>query len=434
MHHDRQNPGRDRVPGQSPLDERARWRLRWKDGGGSNSRQSFRKSWPLGRERFCPMTTVPLLDLRLQFGTIANEIRSAIDEVLESQRFILGPVVSAFEREVAAYCGARHAVGVSSGTDALLISLMALGIGRGDEVVTSPYTFFSTAGSISRVGARPVFVDIDPRTFNINPEGIERVISEKTKAILPVHLFGQCAEMDPILELADKHNLRVIEDAAQAVGARYKGRHAGTMGDLGCFSFFPSKNLGGFGDGGMVMTNNPPLAEKVTLLRTHGSKPKYFHSVIGGNFRLDAIQAAVLRVKLPHLDRWTEMRRRNAALYDQLLPPLPVVTPFVEKHNFSTYNQYVIRVQRRDELMSFLKERGIGCEIYYPLPLHLQACYEHLGYRKGDFPESEKAAGESLAIPVFPELTEQQLRYVVQQIAAFHEGEPSGYAARPERV
>lgn len=373
---------------------------------------------------------VPLLDLKLQFSAIEGEIRSAIDELLQSQRFILGPAVSDFEKEIAGYCGAEHAVGVSSGTDAILISLMALGIGAGDEVITTPYTFFSTAGCISRVGARPVFVDIDARTFNINPEQIEAAITEKTRAILPVHLFGQCAEMEGILELAAKHDIRVIEDAAQAIGAKYKGRGAGTMGNLGCFSFFPSKNLGGFGDGGMVVTNDAALAEKIAVLRTHGSKPKYFHSMIGGNFRLDAIQAAILRVKLSHLDAWTEKRRQNASVYDQLLKELPVVTPHIEEYNFSIFNQYVIRVQRRDELMSFLKEKEVGCAIYYPLPLDLQRCYEHLGYRKGDFPESERAAAESLSIPVFPELTEEQLRYVVEQIGLFLQREPSHSAAK----
>jgi dTDP-4-amino-4,6-dideoxygalactose transaminase len=374
------------------------------------------------------MTSVPLLDLKAQFNTIADELRSAIDDVLKSQRFILGPMVSDFEKEVAGYCGTNHAIGVSSGTDAILVSLMALGIGPGDEVITTPYTFFSTAGCISRVGARPVFVDVNPRTYNIDPQGIERAITGKTKAVLPVHLFGQCADMDPVGELAAKHGLKVVEDAAQAIGAKYKGHGAGTMGDLGCFSFFPSKNLGGFGDGGMVVTNDSELAERITMLRTHGSRPKYFHSMIGGNFRLDAIQAAVLRVKLPYLNTWTERRQRNAAVYDGLLRDLPVQTPYMEPHSFCIFNQYVIRVERRDRLMSFLREKGIGCEIYYPLPLHLQKCYEGLGYREGDFPEAEKAAKETLAIPVFPELTEEQMRYVVSQIASFfeREGDPSG--------
>jgi dTDP-4-amino-4,6-dideoxygalactose transaminase len=365
------------------------------------------------------MMTVPLLDLKLQFSEIADEIRSAIEEVLESQRFIIGPIVADFEKEVAAYCGAKHAVGVSSGTDAILVSLMALEIGPGDEVITSPFTFFSTAGCISRVCARPVFVDIDPRTFNMNPALVEQAITRKTKAIVPVHLFGQCAEMDPILHVARKHNLYVVEDAAQAIGAKYKARHAGTMGDLGCFSFFPSKNLGGFGDGGMVVTNDAELAEKIRTLRVHGSKPEYYYSLVGGNFRLDALQAAVLRVKLKYLDSWTQKRRQNAARYDQLFADLPVVTPHIKEHNFSVYNQYAIRAEGRDDLKSFLKDAGIGTEIYYPLPLHLQKCYEPLRYRRGDFPEAEGAAAESLAIPVFPELTEQQQHYVVEQIAAF---------------
>ncbi len=363
--------------------------------------------------------TVPLLDLKLQFDEIAEEIRGAIDEVLQTQRFILGPVVTAFEKEIAGYCGAKHAVGVSSGTDALLVSLMALDIGPGDEVITTPHTFFSTAGSISRVGAKPVFADIDPRTFNIDPNKVEGVVSEKTKVIIPVHLFGQCADMDPILEVAREHNLKIIEDAAQAIGAQYKGRNAGTMGDLGCFSFFPSKNLGGFGDGGMVVTDNAGLAEKISMLRSHGGKPKYYHSIIGGNFRLDALQAAILRVKLRHLDEWTKKRRQNAAVYDSLFSSLRVETPYIEPYNFSIYNQYVIRVARRDELIAHLTGKGIGTEIYYPLPLHLQKCYEHLGYRRGDFPEAEKAAAESLAIPIYPELTEAQQRYVVEQIASF---------------
>lgn len=363
--------------------------------------------------------TVPLLDLKAQFDEIADDIRGAIDAVLESQQFILGPAVADFEHAVASYCGVAHAVGVSSGTDAILASLMAIGIGPGDEVITTPYTFFSTAGCISRLCARPVFVDIDSRTFNIDPAKIERAVTNKTKAIIPVHLFGQCAEMDPILEIASKHRLRVIEDAAQAIGAKYKGRDAGCMGDLGCFSFFPSKNLGGFGDGGMVVTNDPELAETVRMLRAHGSKPKYYHSIIGGNFRLDALQAAILQVKLPHLDSWTERRRRNAALYDELLAELPIMIPHIEQHNFSIYNQYVICVEERDRLRSFLKDKGVGTEIYYPLPLHMQKCYEHLGYRQGGFPEAEKAAADSLAIPIYPELTDEQQRYVVSQIRAF---------------
>ena len=363
--------------------------------------------------------TVPLLDLKAQFNEIRDEVREAIDAVIESQHFILGPTVAAFEQSVASHCGVAHAVGVSSGTDAILVSLMAMGIAPGDEVITTPYTFFSTAGCVSRLCARPVFVDIDPRTFNVDPAKIEGAVTERTRAILPVHLFGQCAEMDPILEIARKHRLRVIEDAAQAIGSKYRGRDAGSMGDLGCFSFFPSKNLGGFGDGGMVVTNDAELAERVRMLRAHGSKPKYYHGMIGGNFRLDALQAAILQVKLRHLDSWTEGRRQNAALYDELLADLPVVTPHIEPCNVSIYNQYVIRVEERDSLRSFLKENGVGTEIYYPLPLHMQKCYEHLGYRQGDFPEAEKAAASSVAIPVYPELTEEQQRYVADQIRAF---------------
>jgi dTDP-4-amino-4,6-dideoxygalactose transaminase len=365
------------------------------------------------------MMEVPLLDLKLQHDVIEAEIRSAIDEVLRTGKFILGPFVRVFEGEIAARCGVKHAIGVSSGTDALLVSLMALGIGPGDEVITTPYTFFSTVGSISRLGAKPIFVDIDPRTFNMSPDQIEEAISDKTKAILPVHLFGQCADMDPILDIANKRGLRVIEDAAQAIGAKYKGRSAGTMGDLGCFSFFPSKNLGAYGDGGMVVTNDTELANKIAMLRVHGSKPKYYHSLIGGNFRLDAIQANILSVKLRYLDAWTGKRRQNAASYDRLFDSASVVTPYVEPHNFCVYNQYVIRVSRRDELASFLKENGIGCEIYYPLPLHLQQCYRDLGYHQGDFPQAERAASESLAIPIFPELTEEQRRYVADQISLF---------------
>lgn len=367
--------------------------------------------------------TVPLLDLKAQFNEIRDEIRAAIDAVLESQQFILGPTVAAFEESVAACCGVAHAVGVSSGTDAILAALMAIGIAPGDEVITTPYTFFSTAGCISRLCARPVFVDIDPRTFNIDPAKIEAAVTEKTRAILPVHLFGQCAEMDPILEVARKHRLRLIEDAAQAIGAQYRERSAGTMGDVGCFSFFPSKNLGGFGDGGMVVTNDPELAETLRMLRAHGSKPKYFHSMIGGNFRLDALQAAILQVKLRHLDFWTERRRQNAALYGDLLSDAPVVAPYIEPHNFSIYNQYVICVEERDALRTFLKDNGVGTEIYYPLPLHMQKCYEHLGYRQGDFPEAEKAAAHSVAIPVYPELAEEKQRYVAKQIRTFLDGE-----------
>ena len=372
---------------------------------------------------------VPLLDLKAQYLSIQDEVQEAIHKVLESQRFVLGPEVEGLEEEVAAYCQCAYGVGVSSGTDALLVSLMALGIGPGDEIVTSPYTFFATAGSISRLGARPVFVDIDPATYNIDPAQIEAALTERTRAILPVHLFGQMADMDPILEMAASHELVVIEDAAQAIGAESRGRRAGSLGQLGCFSFFPSKNLGGMGDGGLVTTNDPQLADRLRLLRNHGYSPKYYSQVVGGNFRLDAIQAAVLRVKLKHLPAWTERRRENARIYLELFegagePPgesgigVPVELPQC-RH---VYNQFVIQVESRDELLRQLQEAAIGCEIYYPLPLHLQECFAALGHEAGDFPASERAAARSLAIPIYPELSRQQIgavaEHVIQQQAA----------------
>ena len=359
---------------------------------------------------------VPLLDLKAQYATIKDEIKAVINEVLESQYFILGPKVEQFEKQIAKYCNTEHAVGVASGSDALLISLIAIDVGYGDEVITTPYTFFATAGSISRLGAKPVFVDIDPNTYNINSELIEDKITDKTKAIIPVHLYGQCAEMDPILEIAEKHNLYVIEDAAQAIGAKYKERKAGSMGDLGCLSFFPSKNLGGYGDGGMVVTNNVELAEKIRVIRVHGAEPKYHHSIIGLNSRLDAIQAVVLSVKLKYLNRWSEARRENAKVYNALFAGTDVVTPYVEDHNYHIYNQYVIRVKNRDSVQNYLKEQNIGTAIYYPIPLHLQGCYAGLGYIEGDCPESEKAAKETLALPIYPELTEEQQKFVVEAI------------------
>lgn len=299
------------------------------------------------------------------------------------------------------------------------MSLDAIGVQPGDEIITSPYTFFATAGTISRLRAIPIFVDIDPMTYNINPDLIEAKITEKTKAIIPVHLYGQCAEMDRIMKIANKYNLKVIEDAAQAIGAKYKEKKAGTIGDTGCFSFFPSKNLGGFGDGGMIVTNNEELAEKIRILRVHGSKPKYFHPIIGYNSRLDALQAAILSVKLRHLESWHEKRREHAEIYDQLFKDIPIGTPFVERHNLHIYNQYVIRVKNRDELREYLKQKEVETEIYYPLPLHLQECYRDLGYQKGDLPESEKAANETLALPIYPELTEDQQKEIAQQIKEF---------------
>jgi len=364
---------------------------------------------------------VPLLDLHAQYAGIRDEVRAALDRVIESQVFILGPEVEALEREVAAYSGCAWGIGVSSGTDALLVALMALGIGVGDEVITTPYTFFATAGSLVRLGARPVFVDIDPRTYNIDPARIEAAITPRTRAIMPVHLFGQMADMDPIMAIAERHHLAVIEDAAQAIGAEYRGRRAGSIGHIGCFSFFPSKNLGGFGDGGMVTTNDAQLAERVRLLRGHGAKPKYFHRLVGGNFRLDAIQAAVLRVKLTYLDDWTAGRQANAARYRELLAAadIPLDVPCDAGHGRHIYNQFIVRTARRDDLMAALKTHQIGSEVYYPLPMHLQECFADLGYHTGDFVHSEQAAQQTLAIPVYPELTPVQQERVVEVLSAF---------------
>ncbi|WP_298981898.1 DegT/DnrJ/EryC1/StrS family aminotransferase [Caldilinea sp.] len=361
----------------------------------------------------------PLLDLKAQYAALRDEIHAAIERVVESQQFILGPEVEALEEEVAAYSHCRYGVGVSSGTDALLVSLMAIGLQPGDEVITTPYTFFATAGSIARLGARPVFVDIDPQTYNLDPAKLETAITPRTRAIMPVHLFGQMADMDPLLVVAERHGLYVIEDAAQAIGAEYKGRRAGSLGHLGCFSFFPSKNLGGFGDGGMVVTNDPDLADRVRLLRGHGARPKYYHKVVGGNFRLDALQAAVLRVKLKHLDAWTAARQRNAERYRQLFTAagVDVGLPCDAGYGRHIYNQFVIRSRRRDALMAHLKAHGVGCEIYYPAPLHLQECFADLGYKVGDFPASEQAAQETLAIPIYPELSEAQQETVVRAVA-----------------
>jgi dTDP-4-amino-4,6-dideoxygalactose transaminase len=363
---------------------------------------------------------VPLLDLAAQFESIRDELMPALDSVIESQRFINGPEVAALEKQIAEYTDCAAAVGVSSGTDALIVSLMALEIGAGDEVITTPYTFFATAGSIWRVGAKPVFVDIEPDTFNIDSGQIESAITERTKAIIPVHLFGQTAEMDPILEIAARRGLAVIEDAAQAIGARYRGHSAGSLGRVGCFSFFPSKNLGGLGDGGMVVTRDERLGARLMQCRNHGSAPKYYHAWVGGNFRLDTLQAAALIVKLKHLEQWHAARRANAARYDELLADLEgVVTPVVRTHNQSIYNQYVVRVPRRDACQKFLGEHGIGSAIYYPLSLHQQECFATLGYSAGAFPESERAAAETLALPVHPELDDEQIRHVVAVLAEF---------------
>lgn len=370
---------------------------------------------------------VPLLDLKAQYQTIRKEIEAALREVIESQYFILGPQVEACETAVAGYCRCAHGVGVSSGTDALIVSLMAEDMGPDDEVITTPYTFFATAGSISRLGAKPVFVDIDPDTYNIDPALIEEKITPRTGVVMPVHLYGQMADMDPIMEIARRHDLVVIEDAAQALGSEHKGKRAGSIGDYGCFSFFPSKNLGCFGDGGMVTTNDAERAQKAAVLRAHGSKPKYYHKVVGGNFRLDALQAAVVIVKLRHLDDWSAKRQANAGRYDKLfkdsglvernLVTLPEVA--TDRHIF---NQYIIRAGRRDELRNYLKQkRSIVTEVYYPVPMHLQECFGYLGYREGDFPVSEKAARETLALPIYPELSDEQAEYVVESINSFHE-------------
>jgi dTDP-4-amino-4,6-dideoxygalactose transaminase len=367
---------------------------------------------------------VPLLDLRAQYATIRDQIREAIDRVVESQHFILGPEVEAFERDVAAYCAAGHAIGVSSGSDALLVALMAADIGPGDEVITSAYSFFASAGAIARLGARPVFVDIRLDDYNIDAARISAAVNEKTRAILPVHLYGQTADLAPIVELARERGLVVIEDAAQAIGADYRGRRAGTFAEFGCFSFFPSKNLGAFGDGGLVTTNDPAIAERMRLLRTHGAKPKYHSREIGGNFRLDALQAAILRVKLRHLEDWTEGRRSNAARYRRMFSAgvetsgsRGVTVPADIPGRRHIYNQFVVRTRERDSLKTYLASRGIGTEVYYPLPLPLMDAFAYLGHRAGEFPESERAAQETLALPIYAELTEALQQRVVDAIA-----------------
>ena len=368
-----------------------------------------------------PAMQVPLLDLKAQYATLKDEIMPVVERVLDGQMLINGPEVKELESAIAAYCDCKAAVGMSSGTDALVCGLMVLDIKPGDEVITSPYTFFATAGSIWRLGAKPVFVDIDPVTFNIDVTKIEAAITNKTKAIMPVHLFGQMAAMDPIMAIAGKHKLHVIEDAAQAIGCTYKGRKAGSIGTMGCFSFFPSKNLGGAGDGGIVSTQDPALGERLAMFRNHGAKPKYYHRFVGGNFRLDTIQAAYLLIKLKHLEDWSAGRRANAAQYDKLLAGIDqIVTPVIAPGNVSIYNQYVIRAQKRDELKQHLTDRGIGTEIYYPLSLHEQDCFAELGHKKGEFPESERAAAETLAVPIYPELTDEQIAYVAQSIGEFY--------------
>jgi len=368
---------------------------------------------------------VPLLDLAPQHLALRQDLLRAIEEVLDSQHFILGPAVERFEAACASYCRVPHALGVSSGTDALLLALMALGIGRGDEVITSSFSFFATAGSVVRLGARPVFVDIDPKTFLCDLDQVEERIGPKTRALLPVHLFGQCVDLDRLEDLARRHGLRLVEDAAQALGAEWRGRRAGSVGDVGCFSFFPSKNLGGAGDGGLVTARDPDLFDRMARLRNHGARPKYFHDLVGGNFRLDAIQAAILAVKLPHLDRWTEGRQQNAAFYREALGDLEarglLVLPEASPEGRMIYNQFTIRVpgDRREALRRHLADRGVGTEVYYPRPLHLQRCFADLGYREGDLPEAERASREVLSIPVHPDLSPEQREYVADSIRAF---------------
>jgi dTDP-4-amino-4,6-dideoxygalactose transaminase len=372
------------------------------------------------------VTRVPLLDLRRQPKAIDDQMIAAFERVLKSGQYILGPEVEALEKSCAAYVGSKHALGVSSGSDALIMALMAYGIGQGDEVICPTYSFFATAGAIWRVGAKPVFVDVDAQTFNIDPQAIERAITKKTKAIMPVHLFGRCADMAQISAIAARAKLPVIEDAAQAIGATFEGKGAGSMGAVGCFSFFPSKNLGALGDAGFVTTNDPALHEQLRILRNHGGQSEYHHAVVGGNFRIDALQAALISVKLPHLDAATEQRQKNAATYTRLLTDAGLVgsrldVPTASKNGRHIFNQYVIVVKEdaRDALQTFLKERQIATKIYYPVPLHLQACFASLGGKAGDLPVAERLAKTSLALPIFPELTEDELRYVGEGIAAF---------------
>lgn len=368
---------------------------------------------------------VPLLDLKPQYATFADELRPELEALCASQNFILGPPVQTAETALAAYCRVPHAIGVSSGSDALLASLMAEKIGPGDEVITSPYTFFATAGAIARVGATPVFVDIQPHSFNIDPYQIEEKITPKTRAILPVHLFGRLADMSPILALAKKYHLLVIEDACQAIGAENPaGRRAGAFGDYGCFSFFPSKNLGCFGDGGLVTTADPNRARRIATLRNHGMEPRYYHAIIGGNFRLDALQATVLSCKLPHLDAWTAARQRNAARYHDLFAAAGLLDGLISLPETGpgrhVFNQFVIRAPKRDDLAAYLHANGIGCAIYYPVPLHLQPCFAYLPTRPGDCPNAERAARETLALPIYPELSDAMAAAVVMKIAAFY--------------
>lgn len=365
---------------------------------------------------------VPMLDLTEQYQTLKEEIGIALEDVMTKAHFILGSNVKKLEKDIADYSNAKYGVGVANGSDALHLSLLACGIEAGDEVITTPFTFFATAGAISRIGAVPVFVDIDSKTFNIDPNQIEEKITEKTKAIIPVHLYGQMAEMGPIAELARKYRLAIIEDAAQAIGAKYKDKHVGELGTTATISFFPTKNLGAYGDAGMVITSDEGIAEKLRVLRVHGSKPKYYHHKLGYNSRLDELQAAILNVKFRYLDHWNELRREKALIYTQLIQEQlgdQVITPYEEEYNYHIYHQYTIRVSNRDQLQIYLKEHGIETMVYYPLPLHLQPVFANLGYREGDFPKAEKASKEALSLPMFPELKQEQQEYVVNKIVEF---------------
>jgi dTDP-4-amino-4,6-dideoxygalactose transaminase len=368
---------------------------------------------------------VPLFDLKSQFAPIRDELRTAVDRVFESQGFVLSEEVSALEAEVAAYCQTKFAIGCASGSDALTLALMSLGIGPGDEVITSPFTFFATGSAIARFGARPVFVDIDPGTYNLDPTLTAKAVTDKTKAIVPVHIYGQCADMDSLLELGERTGVAIIEDAAQAIGAKHRGRRAGSMGTIGCFSFYPSKNLGGAGDGGMIVTNDPDHMRRLRMLRVHGEEKRYYHSCIGINSRLDSLQAAVLRVKLPHLDEWIAGRQHRAQRYGVMFAEAGLTdlieAPHVTAHASHGFHLFVIRVRdgKREALLDHLQNAGVGSGVYYPVPLHLQECFRYVGYKRGDFPVAEAASAETLALPVFPELTDEQQDYVVESIARF---------------
>jgi dTDP-4-amino-4,6-dideoxygalactose transaminase len=367
---------------------------------------------------------VPMLDLTEQYQGMKTEILSILDDVMSKAHFILGDNVKKLEKDIAEFSSSKHGIGVANGSDALNIAMLGCGIQPGDEVIVPSFTFFATAGAVSRIGAIPVFVDIDPKTFNIDPSSIEKAITSKTKAIIPVHLYGQMADMERIKEIADKHNLVIIEDAAQAIGSLHRGKKVGELGTAATYSFFPTKNLGAYGDAGMIITNDDEIAERVRVLRVHGSKPKYYHHVLGYNSRLDEMQAAILNVKFPHLNDWSELRREKAQTYTQLLHEMlgdKVVTPYVEEFNHHVFHQYTIRVQKRDELQAYLKEQGVETMVYYPKPLHLQPVFAELGFKEGDLPESEKAAREAISLPMFPELKIEQQQYVVEKIREFYQ-------------